>query len=464
MGGEQHNSEHFEEKVPFWRTFFYSFGNAAGQLTYTTFNTFIQYFYTTVIGLEPQWVGRGWFAFGFWNAVNDPVAGWLSDRTQTRWGRRRFYIRLLAIPTSLAFALVWLPPFDHENTTALLVYFLVTISIYDLLQTVITLNQDALFPEMYQDTENRANGAGIRQFIGFVFGNGVAVALTPVIYGQWGWAALGVLWGVVASLLYFLSLIGIQENPAFAHQEKTTLRTQLRVVFSNRTFLIVLCINFVTRFILAVLMAVMPFYADYVLHIEEAQLTLLLTILFVAAGVSLLFWQGVIKRYGARASMIVSFIGAAVLATPLLVVNNLLQTAIVFGALGFMVGGTLLGPDLLFAEVVDDDYVRTHMRREGMYRGILGFIFRFPPALAGLILGEGLAIAGFDADVAIEAQPEAVTTIIRLFSAAMPLLAIVIGVLLLWIYPLYGKRLAEIQQRAAQLRREAYHQMGSAEE
>jgi Na+/melibiose symporter-like transporter len=50
-GGEQHDQERHEEKVPFWRTFYYAFGNAAGQLTYTTFNTYIQYFYTTVIGL-----------------------------------------------------------------------------------------------------------------------------------------------------------------------------------------------------------------------------------------------------------------------------------------------------------------------------------------------------------------------------------------------------------------------------
>lgn len=444
-----------ERRVPLWRTVFYSLGNAAGLLTYSTFNTFIQYFYTTVMGLPPQWVGRGWFAFGFWNAVNDPVAGWLSDRTSTRWGRRRFYIGLLAIPTAIAFALVWLPPFDRSNPSALLVYFLVMISVYDLLQTVITLNQDALFPEMYESTSARAHAASIRQLIGFVAGNGLAVALTPLVYENLGWDALAILWGAAAAGMHLLSLIGIQENPAFAKKRKVSFRDQLRVVATNRTFAIVLGINFMTRFIIAVFVAVMPFYADYVLRIDGAQLSQLLLALFIPSGISLLIWQRIIARLGTRKAMIISFVCTALLATPLLFVNDMTSTAITLAVLGLAVGGAALGPDMLFAEVVDDDYVRTGQRREGMYRGILGFIFRFPPALAGLILGEGLALAGFDSDLPAAAQPEGVVTAIRAFSTALPLLAVAIGIALLVAYPLYGSRLTAIQEKAAVLRQKA---------
>lgn len=445
-----------EQTIPLWRTVLYSLGNAANLLTYTTFNTFIQYFYTTVMGLPPNWVGRGWFAFGFWNAVNDPVAGWLSDRTQTRWGRRRFYIGLLAIPVAIAFALVWLPPFDSNNPTALLAYFLVSISVYDLLQTIITLNQDALFPEMYQETGNRASGAGIRQFVGVVVGNGLAVALTPLVYEKLGWTALAVLWGSLASILYFASLLGIEEHPEYSPPSEASFRVQVQTVLRNRTFLIVLSINFITRFILAVLMAVMPFYAEYVLRVSGEKLTQLLIILFAAAGISLALWQLIIRRLGSRMSMIISMSLAAVFAVPLLGIESMTAMAGVLALLGFSIGGTVLGPDLLFAEVIDEDYARTGRRREGMYRGILGFIFRFPPAVSGLILGEGLARAGFDADLSAAEQPEAVTTLIRVFSASLPFAAVIIGIALLWVYPLYGKYLHDIQQRVKLLRQEAH--------
>lgn len=437
------------------QTVLYSLANAAGLLTYNTFNTFIQYFYTTVMGLPPNWVGRGWFAFGFWNAVNDPVAGWLSDRTRTRWGRRRFFIGALAIPVAVAFALVWLPPFDRDNPTALMAYFLVIISIYDLLQSIITLNQDALFPEMYQETGSRAAGSGVRQFVGLLVGNGLAVAATPTVYEHLGWGAVAGLWGTLAAVLYFLSLLGIRENPRLSENRPTSMREQLQVVMGNRTFLIVLAINFTIRFILAVLVAVLPFYADYVLRIEGEQLTQLLIVLFAAAGLSLVLWQRVISRVGSRSAMIASMLLTASFAVLLLFSGSLLTTTVVLGLLGFTIGGAVLGPDLLFAEVVDEDYVRTGLRREGMYRGILGFIFRFPPALAGLILGEGLALAGFDADLAAAEQPEAVIMMIRGFSAVLPLGAVLIGVALLWLYPLYGPRLREVQRQAAALREAA---------
>jgi glycoside/pentoside/hexuronide:cation symporter, GPH family len=145
--------------------------------------------------------------------------------------------------------------------------------------------------------------------------------------------------------------------------------------------------------------------------------------------------------------MIASMSLAGVCAVPLLLTESLAATGAVLGFVGGAVGGLILGPDLLFAEVVDEDYAATGIRREGTYRGILGFVFRFPPAVTGLLLGEGLALAGYNADLTAAEQPAAVGTLIRLYASLLPLLTLAIGVGLLWFYPLYGERLRAIQAR-----------------
>lgn len=447
-------------ELPLWKVTLYALGNAAGLLTYNTFNSFIQFFYTDHVGLPPQWVGRGWFAFGFWNAVNDPIAGWLSDSTRARVGRRTFYIRLLAVPVAVAFALVWLPPFSVEEHGALpvMVYFLVIISIYDMLQSIITLNQDALFPEMFQDATIRAHGSMVRQFIGFGIGGGLAAVLSPAIYeSALGWTGLALLWGIIASLFYFLSLIGIEENSAYAEAENLTMRDQVGLAVRNHTFMMVLAINFVFRFILAVLIAALPFYAKFVLKLEEGETSLLLGALVVAAVVSLFIWQRLFQRFGTRNALILSFTITGVCALPILFTSSLLATVLVLAAMGLGAGGALLlGSDMIFAELIDEDYVRTGVRREGLYRGMLGFMYRFPPAVAGLVLGELLAGSGYDADLSVASQPEAVASTIRAFTAFAPVVGIFVGIGVLMLYPLHGERLQIIQMQAAQMRADLF--------
>ena len=99
-------------------------------------------------------------------------------------------------------------------------------------------------------------------------------------------------------------------------------------------------------------------------------------------------------------------------------------------------GGMLMGPDLLFAEVLDDDYRNTKQRREGVYTGLLGFTFRFPPALVGIILGELLTWAEYDAGLGVLDQTVEVSWVIKMFFAIGPMVAMFLGMVFLWKYPL----------------------------
>lgn len=441
--------------LSFSRTLLYSLGSGAGLFLYNTFNTFIQFFYVTEIGLPAQWVGRGLFAFGFWNAVNDPIVGWIADSKKSAMGRRKWFIRTIAIPVAVAFMAVWIPPFNvqEHGLLTVFVYFLIIISVYDVLQSLITLNVDALLPEMFQEANARLNAAVTVTVIGSVFG-GIAVAIAPLVYGNFGWTALGVVWGIFAACLYFASLPGIHEDPMYAEAEEASIGERLRLIFQNRTFLVVILMNTTYRMILAALVASLPFFAEYVLLVGAASTTQLVIAFVLAYTIAMIIWQPVFKRIGTRNALLLSVILFSASSLPILFVDTLTQSMLVIALIGFGISGpSLVGLNIIFADVVDEDYVKTGVRREGMYRGLLGFVFRWPPAFAALIIGELLRISGFDANIDPISQPEAVANSIRSFVAYTPFIFALITAVILYFYPLHGERLHEVQ-RGVQIRNE----------
>lgn len=441
-----------QDGLPFNMTVLYSLGSAAGLFLYNTFNSFIQFFYADVVGLPAQWVGRGLFAFGFWNALNDPLVGWIADNKKSAIGRRTWFIRTLAIPVSIAFIAIWLPPFNiaEHGMRTVMVYFLIIISIYDVLQSLITLSVDALLPEMFQEPDARLRGAMIVTVVGSVLG-GLAVALAPTVYDKWGWGALAVIWGVFAACLYFASLPGIRENPKYAEAEEAPILERLKIVFRNRTFLIVLALNLAFRIILAVLVSSLPFYTKYVLQVDETETTKLVVAFVIAYTLAMIVWQPVYRRFGTRNTLLISttlFGGASI---PTIFASTLLGAMGVVALIGFGLSGpALVGAQLVFADTVDEDYVKTGVRREGLYRGILGFVYRWPPAFSALIMGELLQWSGYNETLDPASQPAQVAISIRYFIGLTPFFASLIAALLVYWYPLYGERLQNIRSGVQQ--------------
>ena len=105
----------------------YSIGNIAAGLLNAAFSTFIIFFYVDKLKMPAALIGIGMAIYGIWNAINDPILGYISDRTNTRWGRRIPYIKFGAVPFVLAFFFVWTPPVNllKNNTTWIFVYSLI---------------------------------------------------------------------------------------------------------------------------------------------------------------------------------------------------------------------------------------------------------------------------------------------------------------------------------------------------
>ncbi|MCI0398909.1 MAG: MFS transporter [Chloroflexi bacterium] len=451
-----------------WQLVLYASGSLATALSYQAFSTYIQFLYIDTLGLRAAWVGNVWSLYGLWNAVNDPLAGYWSDKTHTRWGRRIPWIAGAFIPLAITFYLLWVPPAGLRDAP-LLVYFLVFVLAFDFLWTIVVMNWTALFPEMVPDERQRASVSAWRQLFSLV-GLLVGVALPPILAGEdWsGRGGMALLFAVVTAVFFGLSLLGSRERPEFRHDEALPLRAALRTTFANRDFLFFLGMNLMVQFVFLALTATVPFYAKYVLRIQSEtavpalgltldvglQNSLLLAVPFLVALPAMFLWTALAHRFGAWQTMRLACLTAAasllLLFWPDSFWTGLLATTI----FGLPLAGLLMLTDLLIAAVIDADELATGARREGLYFGMNGLAIRFAFTMQGMMTGNILALTGYVAPtpaVLYPAQPAAVLAGMRWMVAGIPALAMLLALALLQGYRLHGKRLVAMQQEVAAL-------------
>ena len=143
----------------------YSFAQVADVLAYQSFTFLTFTFYFAIIGLPILYISIGFMIWSVWNALNDPLLGYLSDRTHTKWGRRYPYIMIGLIPLAIVMFFVFTPPktFGITDLTTNLLYFIVIIIIFELFYTMFSLNTTSLFPEVFTNLEERTKANNIRQ-------------------------------------------------------------------------------------------------------------------------------------------------------------------------------------------------------------------------------------------------------------------------------------------------------------
>jgi glycoside/pentoside/hexuronide:cation symporter, GPH family len=441
----------------------YATGSLGVALSYQAFGTYIQFFYIDILGLKAALVGTGWSIYGIWNAVNDPLAGYASDRTSTRLGRRIPWLIGSILPMSLFFYLLWVPPAPlvAAGQVPLFVYFMAGVLIFDLLWTIVAMNWTSLFPEMITEPADRANVSGLRQFFS-VLGLLVGVALPPVLVGaDWaGRGSMAVLLASVTAISLAISLLGSRENPAAKAYQQPAFLPAVKTTLKNASFRWFLVANLHKEFIYSLLTASVPFWAKYVLNIREPvqlggvmadsglQNALLLGLAFVMAVPGLPIWTAVARRFGgARGWQVAQATFAASLVLVFLA-NDFFQGAAATAVLGLSLAGLLVFPDLLVADIVDEDEAVTGARREGMYFGINGFVIRLAFTMQGLTMAAALTLSGYVPASAADlfpAQPALAVLGIRALMAVVPMLASSVIVLCLARYPLQGERLAQLR-------------------
>ncbi len=459
-------------KLTYWQKLFYSAGSLGAALSYQAFGTYIQFLYIDRLGLKATLVGGGWALYGIWNAINDPLTGYWSDHTRTRFGRRTPWIAATFIPLGLFFYLLWVPPaplLKPGEQLPLFVYFMGIVLVFDLLWTIIVMNWTSLFPEMITEGRERATVSGWRQFFS-VIGLLIGVALPPILVGSdWsGRGGMALLFGIITSVTFGLSLLGVRERPVAADAApQPAFIPAFKNTIARISFRWFLTASLLKEFIFSMLAASIPFWAKYVLLVQtpvtagsvtlsvEVQNSLLLGLAFIMALPGLPIWTAVAKRVGGRRGWQISQLTFAISMLILFLAQNFWQGLVGTALTGLSLAGLLVFPDLLIADIIDEDELVMQCRREGMFFGVNGFVIRFAFTLQGLIVGAVFAFSGYissSSATLYPVQPAPAVFGIRAMTTLLPLVASLLVVLALHRYPLHGAKLADLHAAVARLR------------
>jgi GPH family glycoside/pentoside/hexuronide:cation symporter len=384
-----------------------------------------------------------------WDAVNDPVIGWLSDRTVTRWGRRRPWILLGAIPFGLTFFLIWIvPPF---GTTGLFIYYVVISLLLDSFYTVVNVPYTALTPELTHDYDERTSLNSFR-FAFSVGGALVSAVLHPLIVNSFadirtGYLVSGLVWAVVSTLPCFIVFWFIHERPeAMAQRPDKAIPfwQQVRIVFSNRPYLFVIGLYLSSWLALQMVQTVLVYYLTYYMRVPEM---LPVTLLAVQATsfVFLFVWSALSRRLEKR---LVYMIGALLWLVVLLALSAVRpeQTYLVV-PLSILAGAGVavayLVPWAMMPDVIELDELKTGQRREGIFYGYMVLLQKASIAFGIFAVGRALNAAGYinpTAAVPAPLQPESALNAIRWFIGPVPAAILAGSLIIAYFYPITRAR------------------------
>ncbi|MCK4814635.1 MFS transporter, partial [bacterium] len=247
----------------------YASGSFGSYLLYFMFTTYILYYYVDILFLPITLFNLGFAIFGVVNAINDPIFGAISDRTKSKYGRRRPYILYAVIPATIAWFLVWIPLItDPVILDGLLffLYFTFMICAWDSLYTLVDINQQALFPEMFPPEERPSVNSW--RFIFAGLGLLVGVALPLIIAETIGstenpnYGAAGLFFGILGLITYIFTFIGAKEKPEHQMEEPMSLIAGLKRL-GNRSFATFVGYNLCINFIAALGPGIIPFFMEY---------------------------------------------------------------------------------------------------------------------------------------------------------------------------------------------------------
>jgi len=440
-----------QERVPTGACFGYGLGSLGTGMFSAVPGLLLLYFLTDTLGVAAGVAGVAVFVPKLWDMVTDPLMGTISDRTSSRWGRRRPYLLVGSLTLPVFFALMFAVP--DLGPRASFGYVTAMFVLAATAFTVFVVPYVAMPAEMTGDYHERTRVMSYRiafMSVGILVAGAAAPAIVEVAGGgRSGYALMGVILGLVCGAAMLATFFSTRSCSFTARSEiQPPLREQLSVALRNRPFLVLVGAMLIQLLGVATILAAVPFYAEYILEGSGFTVTIMFVCLILPAVAAMPGWLWVSRRIGKAKAYMLSVVLFG-LGGPVLLLGSperLILVYAVVAVMGLAYGGTQLFPYSMLPDTIEVDAANSGMRREGVFTGVLTASEKVGMAAGALIAGAVLGRFGFVESVAGQTvvQPESALTGILVAFCILPAVFFALSLPVLARYDLTEERLRSL--------------------
>lgn len=436
----------------------YGSGDIGFSLTSTILGAYFLIFLTDIVGLPPGLAAIAIFCGRSWDYINDPLFGYLSDRTRTRWGKRRPYLLFGPLPFAVAFMLLWWrPPWD--STAFLVAYYACAYVVFDAAATLVYMPYFALTPELSADYDERTSLTSYRMFFS-IAGSLLAFTIPLVIIGTFEpqnaprVLFMGALFGLVSALPLFGVFAHTKEQPQHQAAPPSRFLPSLRAALTNQPFVFGLVLFLCTWVAVEILQATLLFFIKYVLE-RQGQSDLFMAAIFVTAILALPLWTWASRRWSKRWAYVGGISFWAIVQLGMIALQPTTPLPVILGMCvlaGVGVSAAHILPWAILPDAIEWGEWKTGERHEGVFYSLVTLAHKVTASLAVPAVGIVLQLTGYVPNSA--SQPPTALRGIRLVIGPLPAILLGLGITFALLYPLgrdgYNQLIDNLQQRAAE--------------
>jgi GPH family glycoside/pentoside/hexuronide:cation symporter len=423
------------------------------------------------VGLEPWLAGLALSVGRVLDAISDPIVGSLSDRTRSRFGRRRPYMFVGALLVFATMSLFFVNP-HLGSQTALFIWAALGYTILAAVAfTMVNIPYSALTPEIARDYDERTSLNSYRftfAILGTLLGAGLALPLVSSISGahvennRWvgdpsgGYAVMGLVFGAVVTITTLITVFTVRETSRAIERPKDGFLNMAKgylSAFRNRAFILILIPWTLNITGITVLSTVLQYYFTNVRNESDPfTVTIALLILLVVAMAFIPIWTLISKRIGKKWSYMIGMFELAAAILAIFLVGPSVPLAALYALIGLCGMGFSTGyalPWSILPDAVDSDYAVSGENREGVFYGIWTFCSKLGQAFSALIIGGLLSMTHYDGSIAV--QGTETQLVIRLLFGPIAAAFYVAAALVLYFYPITHAKHVEIRKRITEM-------------